>query len=259
MSISDIKNIDKPSVLYGMILGIILMILYYYINDDGYVSKKSIKCKTNNKTNNNQIDVLSIKDDKLHKKIDIFVNTIVITAKKNIALLCKDKSLIIDELRNVMYNAKKKQKKSPKKFNKLCNYERSKFSILKPIKKERKNRMMNNNYSSEENNRSEPNEPQYMQEMEEMEEMGESRTEFAWEKQFKDGIPEEYNQLDDAYTDLMYYIVKTFFCKDGIILLDKLEDYLIKIINSVCSKSDNPIDKLENGIQWGIKKPLSYL
>jgi hypothetical protein len=246
---AGLENLDKKSAIVGMVIGgivmfIIMFLYYYFTDDDDYVFQNNNIIKLNNRKNNNiiklnnskntQIDVLSIKDDKLRAKIYLFVNAIVIIAKKNLSLLCKDKSNIINAIKNQMNVLKNRQTNNPKDFNKICNFSKSNFSIMNNTLQSN----MNTIYESENSNPTER---------------------FSLFNQFNNGVSNDYTQLDDAYAGLMQYIVNRFFCKDGIVLLDKLENYLINVINSVCSKSDNTIDKLENGIQYAVQKPLSYL
>ena len=262
--INEIIDIKSACIgaLFGGILVTIILLLSNYFTDDGVLknNNKIDKIKKINKIdqinqinqikNNNKID----KIDKINqiKKIknnnQIKINNQINQIKNNNqidVLSIKDDNLHkkIDLFVNAIGNIAKKNIVS------LC---KNKSLIINAIKKkmgELKNAQIDypNNFNEvckySKSNFSIMN---YVKR-------------FSLLDQFNNSMSKEYNQLDNTYIDLIYYIVQSFFCKDGIVLLDKLEIYLIKVINSICSKSDNTIDKLENGIQYIVRKPLSYL
>jgi len=69
----------------------------------------------------------------------------------------------------------------------------------------------------------------------------------------------DLEKLDASITDLIQYTLKTHFCNKGVLSIDKLEKYLLNMVEQICSDADHTAAVYSKFIKYNISKPFQVI
>ena len=212
----------KKEYFQGALAVIVLLVLFNLLMPEMFHS-----VVISNLPNSDIVHNVAIKDSVLRKKINTVNTNLNNLFLKSSTDFCKKKKDIKGMIKLFMVVARSEQKLNPDQVNFICNFKKG---------------SMNNNGYGNGNGNGWMNSNEYKQIM---------RMSAPYAK--------DIEKLKMSIADLMQYTLKTHFCKKGVLSIDKLETYLLNMVEQICSGTGHTATVYDKFVKYNISKPFQFI